>query len=408
MCIRDRVLEKEEDNQLTSELRRQLDLDGVSRSHMEQVEETMRKMMAQINERNIRLEADLRKREEEIFSLKNLNTQLKAEIETHKEMKKQLKDDYSELLQRKGEGDVEIQRLTNKIYSEEINTHKLVQENERLARAVNSLNDAKEAMDVSIEEIKQENIELKQILTDLDREKNLLASKLEKARRDSQTLEIALRKAENTIGLQMKAISELQKDYHTIVEREKSSLPAPEFFTAQEVAESRKKSIEMDSLKSRYEEYKQRQNKSTLGDVFKWEEPKPNVKPENTEVSLGRKMLMAPAKNVIVGMPSDRKFEENKDQIGKFQNSLQMLLTEKQKLEKEYSKFGLRTEKSIAQKKRKEELEFELDLNEKNIQRTKFKLRELNALCLYLFLSLIHICRCRRYAVCRSRWSPYH
>eukprot|EP00826_Nyctotherus_ovalis_P016744 TRINITY_DN14865_c0_g1_i1.p1 TRINITY_DN14865_c0_g1~~TRINITY_DN14865_c0_g1_i1.p1 ORF type:complete len:250 (-),score=0.28 TRINITY_DN14865_c0_g1_i1:22-771(-) len=25
-----------------------------------------------------------------------------------------------------------------------------------------------------------------------------------------------------------------------------------------------------------------------------------------------------------------------------------------------------------------------------------------------LLLSLIHICRCRRYAVCRSRWSPYH
>eukprot|EP00826_Nyctotherus_ovalis_P056668 TRINITY_DN7699_c0_g1_i1.p1 TRINITY_DN7699_c0_g1~~TRINITY_DN7699_c0_g1_i1.p1 ORF type:complete len:145 (+),score=24.89 TRINITY_DN7699_c0_g1_i1:281-715(+) len=27
---------------------------------------------------------------------------------------------------------------------------------------------------------------------------------------------------------------------------------------------------------------------------------------------------------------------------------------------------------------------------------------------LFLDLSLIHICRCRRYAVCRSRWSPYH
>ena len=25
-----------------------------------------------------------------------------------------------------------------------------------------------------------------------------------------------------------------------------------------------------------------------------------------------------------------------------------------------------------------------------------------------LLLSLIHIRRCRRYAVCRSRWSPYH
>ena len=25
-----------------------------------------------------------------------------------------------------------------------------------------------------------------------------------------------------------------------------------------------------------------------------------------------------------------------------------------------------------------------------------------------LELSLIHICRCRRYSLCRSRWSPYH
>eukprot|EP00826_Nyctotherus_ovalis_P002616 TRINITY_DN10527_c0_g1_i6.p1 TRINITY_DN10527_c0_g1~~TRINITY_DN10527_c0_g1_i6.p1 ORF type:complete len:106 (-),score=26.86 TRINITY_DN10527_c0_g1_i6:31-348(-) len=29
-------------------------------------------------------------------------------------------------------------------------------------------------------------------------------------------------------------------------------------------------------------------------------------------------------------------------------------------------------------------------------------------LCKCICLSLIHICRCRRYAVCRSRWSPYH
>eukprot|EP00826_Nyctotherus_ovalis_P028508 TRINITY_DN22519_c0_g1_i1.p1 TRINITY_DN22519_c0_g1~~TRINITY_DN22519_c0_g1_i1.p1 ORF type:complete len:152 (-),score=14.72 TRINITY_DN22519_c0_g1_i1:9-464(-) len=32
----------------------------------------------------------------------------------------------------------------------------------------------------------------------------------------------------------------------------------------------------------------------------------------------------------------------------------------------------------------------------------------LNCLKHLLHLSLIHICRCRRYAVCRSRWSPYH
>ena len=26
----------------------------------------------------------------------------------------------------------------------------------------------------------------------------------------------------------------------------------------------------------------------------------------------------------------------------------------------------------------------------------------------HLYLSLIHICRCRRSTLCRSRWSPYH
>ena len=31
-----------------------------------------------------------------------------------------------------------------------------------------------------------------------------------------------------------------------------------------------------------------------------------------------------------------------------------------------------------------------------------------NGKALLLWLSLIHIWRCRRYAVCRSRWSPYH
>eukprot|EP00826_Nyctotherus_ovalis_P019012 TRINITY_DN15794_c0_g2_i1.p1 TRINITY_DN15794_c0_g2~~TRINITY_DN15794_c0_g2_i1.p1 ORF type:complete len:123 (-),score=12.82 TRINITY_DN15794_c0_g2_i1:15-383(-) len=35
-------------------------------------------------------------------------------------------------------------------------------------------------------------------------------------------------------------------------------------------------------------------------------------------------------------------------------------------------------------------------------------LRSLLKRCLWCKLSLIHICRCRRYAVCRSRWSPYH
>eukprot|EP00826_Nyctotherus_ovalis_P029127 TRINITY_DN22973_c0_g1_i2.p1 TRINITY_DN22973_c0_g1~~TRINITY_DN22973_c0_g1_i2.p1 ORF type:complete len:211 (-),score=59.17 TRINITY_DN22973_c0_g1_i2:10-642(-) len=42
---------------------------------------------------------------------------------------------------------------------------------------------------------------------------------------------------------------------------------------------------------------------------------------------------------------------------------------------------------------------------DKLIESIKEHETKLNAV---LILSLIHICRCRRYAVCRSRWSPYH
>eukprot|EP00826_Nyctotherus_ovalis_P036938 TRINITY_DN3323_c0_g1_i7.p1 TRINITY_DN3323_c0_g1~~TRINITY_DN3323_c0_g1_i7.p1 ORF type:complete len:208 (-),score=43.95 TRINITY_DN3323_c0_g1_i7:17-604(-) len=36
------------------------------------------------------------------------------------------------------------------------------------------------------------------------------------------------------------------------------------------------------------------------------------------------------------------------------------------------------------------------------------QLSQFYSICSVSNLSLIHICRCRRYAVCRSRWSPYH
>eukprot|EP00826_Nyctotherus_ovalis_P011519 TRINITY_DN12994_c0_g4_i1.p1 TRINITY_DN12994_c0_g4~~TRINITY_DN12994_c0_g4_i1.p1 ORF type:complete len:492 (+),score=122.37 TRINITY_DN12994_c0_g4_i1:1207-2682(+) len=49
--------------------------------------------------------------------------------------------------------------------------------------------------------------------------------------------------------------------------------------------------------------------------------------------------------------------------------------------------------------------------NLKNAEHVRKKQKEkkevFNSRQIYI-LSLIHICRCRRYAVCRSRWSPYH
>ena len=399
------ILEKVQENQVTAELKRKIDLDGMSKMHMGQVEENMRKVMGQINEKNIRLEAELRKKEEELFSLKNINNQLKTEVETHKEINKQLKNDYSILIKSKGEADFELQKLTSKMYTDEISSHKLLQENERLNRTINSLNDAKDAIERTMEEVKNENIELKQILTSCDKEKNILSTRLEKACRDFQTLEIELMKDENTIKLQASTINELQSDYNDLLEREKSSLPEASLTTkfisrekpglkSRRSPEEKNEQKEQKEMKNRYQEYKQRQNTSTLGDVFKWEDESRSsqnnnskeklnksgyIKGSTSENALGRRYLNNLQQNNTMESTNGRK-GDGSEQITKLKSSLQMLTSEKQKLEKEYAKFPPKSEKVISQKKRKEEIEFELDLNEKNIQRTKHKLRELNAL----------------------------
>ena len=46
--------------------------------------------------------------------------------------------------------------------------------------------------------------------------------------------------------------------------------------------------------------------------------------------------------------------------------------------------------------------------NNLNLQLFSSSILQLLIPSILLFLSLIHIWRCRRYAVCRSRWSPYH
>eukprot|EP00826_Nyctotherus_ovalis_P006417 TRINITY_DN11514_c0_g1_i4.p1 TRINITY_DN11514_c0_g1~~TRINITY_DN11514_c0_g1_i4.p1 ORF type:complete len:602 (+),score=107.32 TRINITY_DN11514_c0_g1_i4:136-1941(+) len=56
----------------------------------------------------------------------------------------------------------------------------------------------------------------------------------------------------------------------------------------------------------------------------------------------------------------------------------------------------------------KEVLELQKAINDLKLKHESEKIELLLNYKKDLELSLIHICRCRRYAVCRSRWSPYH
>lgn len=68
--------------------------------------------------------------------------------------------------------------------------------------------------------------------------------------------------------------------------------------------------------------------------------------------------------------------------ITKLEQQLQTLQFEKQRMEVEYSKMPTKSTgiNTIAAKKKKEQLEFDLEINTKNINTVKQKLRDLNAL----------------------------
>ena len=365
--------------------------------------------------KNTKLESELREKNEEISMLKNRIKQLNEEITKNKSMISELKDDYSSLLRKKNETDSENKELLAQIRSDEISLHKLLQENDRLNES-----------NKTIEELKNENYMMKQMVVEIEREKNLLGIKLDKSHRKYQTLELELMKSESTIKVQMETITELQRDYEELIMKEKSLISLQdendsitkrrinkyettkpienndEFKPKEKINNKIREKFkpldnQQDEIKNKYEEYRKRQKSSMLVELFKWPEEnqyntqhRPNV---NRSLNNGRKPLIevkrmkspehefiSRSRKVNNSMVTNKTYTTKKEQIEKLQNNLQLLLSEKTKLQKDYSKFGKQSEKSLMQKKRKEEVEFELDLNEKNIQRIEYKLRELDAL----------------------------
>eukprot|EP00347_Sterkiella_histriomuscorum_P004073 403361847 len=81
-----------------------------------------------------------------------------------------------------------------------------------------------------------------------------------------------------------------------------------------------------------------------------------------------------------VTFPSNQQYLDHKDVIIKLEQQLQSFQFEKQKLEVEFSKMPTKSINTIALKKKKETLEFDIEINTKNINTVKQKLRDLNVL----------------------------
>ena len=410
------LLEVQKESMHTAELVRNVELDKMNKLRVGKLEEELKKSVNDLTSKNIKLESEIRKKDEELYLLRNLSNQFKLEIETHKEVFDQLKGDYELLIKEKTEIDIENQKLASKNYENEILLDKLSKETEKYKINMNELNNEKNGIQQTIKEIKEENMELKESLVGSDSEKTQLKIQLEKSYRVIENLQVALIKAENMNKIQIKIIDEIQNEYKSMLDKEKSlsfkdieqdyklatsriqksyltevdnnnnqnkaykrdlssyNTENPRSMTRLKTRRREDSDNYKDELKNRYKEYRERNNKSLLSGITK---SRMNSNKEFSENDLIiKKYKTDKGMKVITPIKESKKLEDNEDQLIKLKNNLQILLNENKELNMKYSKYTLGTNLSFTQAKRKQELEFELDLNEKNIQRLKTKIKE--------------------------------
>jgi len=397
--------------------------------NLSELEESQRKCLTQLTSKIIANESEIRQKDERIFSLQNEVQQLKIEYNIQKDVLEQLKSDYTTVFQKRTNNEAELSQLKTKLFNSETLSRKAQQNCENFESENKTLREQKIALENTLEEIKNENTELNKIIARLEKSNADLLAQNEKIKRDYQSLEISYFKLQANSDTIEKSLIMIKEDYEKLVEQNKQILGGNKnkINIPQINGISKLNIIENNSLTSRtnnisdfpsakYNENKYKQNQSTnLTNLLKWdtseqgnklttsfEQQNPTAQPKIAEKPISESAkpistqkvtnslqdstnfdLQSKSENIIkpvvVTFPSNKKYEENKDLIFKMQSNLQQLQTEKQQLEKEYAKFGQKSQSSIAQKKRKEELEFELDLTDKNIQRIKQKLREFKA-----------------------------
>eukprot|EP00826_Nyctotherus_ovalis_P033999 TRINITY_DN2783_c0_g2_i1.p1 TRINITY_DN2783_c0_g2~~TRINITY_DN2783_c0_g2_i1.p1 ORF type:complete len:396 (-),score=104.73 TRINITY_DN2783_c0_g2_i1:83-1270(-) len=307
-------------------------------SNSSELEETMQ----QLTQRNSELEMELSKRHKNVFDLENLYTQLKAEAVAQREINEKLKADYTALIKKEHELETDNQQLAVKIHRDEQFIQKLTQENERLVQELTSAH-------IQIEELRKENLNLKTVSVD-NNKGNIEAAATELASKS----EGSSRKVQGTV-----------KKVSSPIEEPKFASPVQQFNKESEKGSRPESRPEM--------KYESKGDRKSTGDFLKWDDASAN-KPVNKQQENTQ-----PPSDILASMPSNKKYMDNKVEIVILQNNLQFFLLEKQRLDKEYSSVTSKADKSVAQRKKKAELENDIDSIEKDIQRTKLKLREYNA-----------------------------
>ena len=309
---------------------------------------------------------EIMRHQEKIEDLNNKYIQYLNECKSKDATISTLKAEVTELHQTNIELETQIHDLNSKLLSESMDNRKIKSEHEEANRCLKQTQDKLNIVQCTLDSLREENNSNKIEKESLENSNLVLHSKMNKLEVEYYSTKSQLMQLESKSKANEKAYKALQEDYNRMLKRQDFIIDSPSNkrtyksnFTSLNntmlvTTLPPKKSPEQEP--KRYNDTKYKQNVSTVGEMMKWEEngKKQDYKTGNRQSSI-----------------------DNRDQVAEIEAKILEISSEKLRLEAEYSKFSSKIT-SMVQRKRRDEIYYDIELADQNLNKLKHKLREIS------------------------------
>ena len=167
--------------------------------------------------RVFKLEASVKQKDEQIYTLKNLNQNLQTELKNHKDFENQTKTEILQHKTKRKECEELLKKLRLEKGQDKITMRKLNNDNEELRTELDELKENFNYMQNEFEEIKKENEQLKVNCAKVEKEKATLQWNMDKVNRMVTKATADTKRYKSVVDLQKSALNDLQKDYNKMI-----------------------------------------------------------------------------------------------------------------------------------------------------------------------------------------------
>ncbi|CAI2384967.1 unnamed protein product [Moneuplotes crassus] len=348
--------------------------------HINKNEVELRQKIDEQNTKIVKLEAIIRENKEQFYIINTENANLKSDIQSLTSLEKALRSENSSLTEQRQELENTLQMVKGKISQDSLKLRKYDSEIEAMNRQIMRMQNSINLSNREVEDLQSESNMLKQTINNKEKEN------------------ILLKKALDMKCMELKTTQQNLNRSNSLLEAHKSK---PEYYGPDQNEKEHNSSMRMDRTPQCSSFYRKAHNKNSIESMLSpYASPISSFRKQNqsfrsnlSNSSFAARDISAPPQPLKPLTPmkaSNEHYRETSPISESFtgiddgsyefvHSQLKSMTLEKKRLENEYSRLPIVIDKSPSIKRRKEFLENQLTLLEKNIDSYTVRLRELNS-----------------------------